>query len=67
MLSCEELTVAYGPVTALRGLTLRVEKGETVALLGANGAGKTTLLRTLSGLMIQRTADSVAAWAAWPT
>lgn len=54
MLNCDSLEVNYGPVTALRSVTVSVSQGETVALLGANGAGKTTLLRTLSGLMRQR-------------
>ena len=51
MLRIEQLSVAYGPVTALDGVSLDVGKGECVALLGANGAGKTTLLRTISGLV----------------
>jgi branched-chain amino acid transport system ATP-binding protein len=54
MLACEDLCVSYGPVEALRSVSLRVEKGECVALLGSNGAGKTTLLRTLSGLVRAR-------------
>jgi branched-chain amino acid transport system ATP-binding protein len=41
----------YGRIQALRGVTIRVEKGEVVALIGSNGAGKTTTLRTVSGLM----------------
>jgi branched-chain amino acid transport system ATP-binding protein len=50
MLGCSDLTVAYGDIVALHGVTLQVRAGETVALIGANGAGKTTLLQTISGL-----------------
>jgi branched-chain amino acid transport system ATP-binding protein len=51
MLRIEALDVFYGPVQALRGISLDVEDGEMVALLGANGAGKTTTLRAVSGLL----------------
>jgi branched-chain amino acid transport system ATP-binding protein len=48
------IDVFYGPVQAVRGVSLTVGDGERVALLGANGAGKTTTLRTISGLMAPR-------------
>jgi branched-chain amino acid transport system ATP-binding protein len=51
LLEVDNLSVWYGPVQALRGITLRVEDGEVVALIGSNGAGKSTTLRTISGLL----------------
>jgi branched-chain amino acid transport system ATP-binding protein len=51
LLSVERLAVAYGPVLAVRDVSLRVETGQTVALIGANGAGKTSTLAALSGLV----------------
>ncbi|MFL5919753.1 MAG: ABC transporter ATP-binding protein [Gaiellaceae bacterium] len=49
LLELEDVTARYGPVTALHGVSLRVDEGEMVAVLGANGAGKTTTLRAVSG------------------
>ncbi|MGA7883646.1 MAG: ATP-binding cassette domain-containing protein [Terrimicrobiaceae bacterium] len=46
LLELENVVSAYGKVEALKGLTLYVEQGEIVALLGSNGAGKSTALRT---------------------
>jgi len=50
VIAVEELSVSYGAVQALRGVSFRAETGMITAVLGANGAGKTTLLRTISGL-----------------
>ncbi|MDW8141802.1 MAG: ABC transporter ATP-binding protein, partial [Candidatus Bipolaricaulota bacterium] len=51
MLQLEEIEVRYGPIIALRDLSLKISEGQIVTVLGANGAGKTTLLRTISGLL----------------
>jgi branched-chain amino acid transport system ATP-binding protein len=51
MLELQDVHVKYGAVAALKGVTLEVNEGEIVTLLGANGAGKTTTLRTISGLL----------------
>ena len=51
MLRVDNLTVCYGQMQALRGVSLEVSPGEMVALIGGNGAGKTTLLNTISGLL----------------
>ena len=57
VLDISNLSVSYGAVSALRGVNLRVQPGEVVALLGANGAGKSTTLRTISGLGRPRTGE----------
>ena len=51
LISLEGLVVRYGEIEALHGLSIAVDAGEVVTLLGANGAGKSTTLRTISGLM----------------
>ena len=54
VLAVDSLDVFYGSIRAVDGASLRVEQGETVALIGSNGAGKSTLLKTISGLMRAR-------------
>lgn len=54
MLKIRELSSFYGPIQALREVSLDVDTGEAVAVLGPNGAGKSTLLRTISGLVKPR-------------
>jgi branched-chain amino acid transport system ATP-binding protein len=51
MLEIKDLEVCYGSISALQGISLKVEKGSIVTLVGANGAGKTTTLRTISGIV----------------
>lgn len=54
MLELREVTVSYGMIDALKGITLKVERGEIVALIGANGAGKSTTLMAISGVAALR-------------
>ena len=51
MLEIKDLHVCYGSISALQGISLKVEQGKIVTLVGANGAGKTTTLRTISGIV----------------
>ena len=51
VLQVRNLETFYGPVMAIRGVSLDVEEGKIVAVLGSNGAGKTTVLKTISGAM----------------
>ncbi len=51
LLELESVDAFYGRIQALRGMSIKVDRGEVVALIGSNGAGKTTTLRTISGLM----------------
>ena len=59
LLDVRDLTVSYGPVVALRNVSLTVEPGEVVAVIGANGAGKSTLLKSVSGLLAPRSGEIV--------
>ncbi|MDT4897782.1 MAG: branched-chain amino acid transport system ATP-binding protein [Acidobacteriota bacterium] len=54
MLTIENISVNYGAIEALTGISMHVEQGEVVTLIGANGAGKTTTLRTITGLLEPR-------------
>ena len=54
MLKVDNLEVAYGNIKAIKGITLEVNKGEIVTLIGSNGAGKSTTLRAISGLLKPR-------------
>ena len=51
LLSVENIDVFYGDVQVINGLSLTVNEGEVVSIIGGNGAGKSTLLKTISGLM----------------
>jgi len=51
MLKISNLHVSYGGIQALQGISLNVEEGKIIALLGANGAGKSTTLRTIMGIV----------------
>ena len=55
LLELEDVQVFYGAIHALKGVSLRVDPGQIVTLIGANGAGKSTTLRTISGLLRPRT------------
>ena len=55
MLKVTDLTVNYGMIQAVKGISVEVKEGEIVALIGANGAGKTTTLQTVTGMIPSRT------------
>jgi branched-chain amino acid transport system ATP-binding protein len=57
MLEVDEIHTFYGNIEALKGVSLTVEEGECVTLIGSNGAGKSTTLRSISGLTPPRTGD----------
>jgi branched-chain amino acid transport system ATP-binding protein len=57
VLEVRDLVARYGQITALKGISLRVDEGQIVALIGANGAGKSTTLRVISGLLPPATGD----------
>lgn len=55
MLEVNDINVYYGAIHAVKGVSLQVDEGEIVTLIGANGAGKSTVLQTISGLLHSRT------------
>ena len=55
MLNISDINVYYGAIHAIKGISLTVNQGEIVTLIGANGAGKSTTLRTISGLLKPKT------------
>ena len=59
MLKIDDINVYYGAIHALKGISLEVDEGEIVTLIGANGAGKSTTLRTISGLLKPKTGGIV--------
>ena len=59
MLEIKQLAVSYGAINALHGISLRVEAGRIVTLIGSNGAGKTTTLKTISGLLKPRAGEII--------
>jgi branched-chain amino acid transport system ATP-binding protein len=57
MLEIKNLSVSYGAINALHGISLQIKDGDIVTLIGANGAGKTTTLKTISGLLKSRSGE----------
>ena len=59
LLEIKDLHVSYGAITAIKGISLKVLKGEVVTILGANGAGKTTTLQTISGILKAKSGNNI--------
>ena len=54
LLHVEDVWTAYGPIVVNRGVSIEVDEGEIVTIIGSNGAGKSTLLKTIAGLNVLR-------------
>ena len=71
MLRLEDVSVSYGMIDALKGISLTIERGEIVALIGANGAGKSTTLMSISGISALRSGkiwyegSTISGWPAY--
>ena len=59
ILSVNNLVSRYGPITALKGISLEVHEGEIVSLLGSNGAGKSTLMKSILGMVTIDSGSSI--------
>ncbi|MGA6925335.1 MAG: ATP-binding cassette domain-containing protein, partial [Desulfosarcina sp.] len=57
MLSLRDINTFYGNIQALKGVSVEVEEGEIITLIGANGAGKTTTLMSISGIVPPRSGE----------
>src|SRR5579871_5302890 len=57
MVEIKNLSVSYGAINALQGISLQIRDGDIVTLIGANGAGKTTTLKTISGVLAARSGE----------
>ena len=62
VLAVKNLESYYGPIMAIRGVSLEVREGQIVTVLGANGAGKTTLMKTISGVMDPQKGEYLVLW-----
>jgi branched-chain amino acid transport system ATP-binding protein len=68
VLKLNNVESAYGPIKAIRGVSLEVQEGQIATVLGSNGAGKTTILKTISGIIdprrgsIEFKSDNITAW-----
>ena len=59
MLEVKDLQVFYDNIQALKGISLEINEGEVVSIIGANGAGKTTTLQTISGLITPKSGSII--------